>query len=158
MSSVWLIFSLYLNHMSHPTMFTTSHLMTMRTRNQTKFRYIFGPKGHVLVPSHVKLRLWILLIFRNLLLLIHTSLHISLFLSFFWFFLCFPKLFVYSPSFFLTLKIFFYFLSSPHYIVMTQYVFQSLIILVYHTKISRSLWMLIFVRVRLKSQFTIGFF
>ena len=93
-----------------------------------------------------------------LLLLIHTSINFSLFLSFFCFFLRFPNLFVFSPRLFLTLMIFIYFLIPPHFIIMTQYVFQSLLSLVYHAKISRSLWMHIFVRARLKSHFTIGFF
>ena len=139
-------------------MFPTSHLMTKRTRNQTKFRYIIVPYGHVLVPSRVLLRLLILLIFRNLLLYIHTSIHFSLFLSFFCFFLCFPNLFVFSPKFLLTLKILHSFLSPPSSIIMIQYIFQSFLSLVYHEKSSRSLWMLIFVGVRSKSQFTIFFF
>ena len=142
MSSACLVFALYLNHMSHLTMFPTIHLMTKRTRNQTKFRYIIVPYGHVLVPSRVTLRLFSLLIFSNLLLFIHTSVHFSLFLSFFCFFLCFPNSFVLSPSFFLTLKIFLSFLSPPHCIIITQYVFQSFLSLVYHAKISRILWML----------------
>ena len=158
MSSAWLIFALYLNQMSHPTMFPTSHMVTMRMRNQTKFWYIFVPCGHVLVPLRVPLWIFSLLIFSNLFFLIHTSIHFSLFLSFFYFFLCFPNLFVFSPSFFLTLKIFLYLLSPPHCIIMMQYIFQSLLSLVYNAKISRSLWMIIFVRVRPKRQFTIGFF
>ena len=125
MSSAWLVFALYLNQISHPKMFLTSHLRTMRTSNQKKFRYIFVPYGHVLVPLHVPLRICSFLIFMNLLLLIHTSVHFSLFLSFFWFFLCFPKLFVFSLSFFLRLKIFLSFLSTPHCIIMTQYFFLS---------------------------------
>ena len=115
------------------------------------------PYGHVIVPLRVPLRLCSLLILRNLLLLIHTSVHLSLFLSFFCFFLCFTNLFVFSPSFFLMLKVFFYFLSPHHCIIMTQYVLQSLLSLVYHAKICRSLWILIFVRVILKIQFTMGF-
>ena len=31
-------------------MFPRSHIRTMRTRNQTKFKYISVPYGHVLVP------------------------------------------------------------------------------------------------------------
>ena len=62
----------------------------------------------------------ILLIFRNLLLLIHTSVRFSLFLSFSWLFLCFPNLF-------LMLKIF---LLFPHFIIITQYVFQPFLSLV----------------------------
>ena len=158
MSSACLVFTLYLNQISHLTMLSTSHLMTKRTRNQTKFRYIIVPYGHVLVTSRVTFRLWSLLIFRNLLLFIHTSIHFSLFLLFFYYFLWFPNLFVFSPRLFLTLKIFLSFLSPPHWIIMTQYVFQYLLSLVYHAKTSRSLWMLIFVRVISKSQFTIGFF
>ena len=76
----WLVFALYLNHMSHPTMFPMSHLRTMRTRNHMKFRYIFVPYGHVLVTSRFSLRLCSFLILRNLLLLIHTSFHLSLFI------------------------------------------------------------------------------
>ena len=144
--------------MSHPTMFPTSRLMTNRTRNQTKFWYIIMPYGHVLVPSRVPLRICSLLIFRNLLLFIHTSIHFILFLSLLCFFLCFPNLFVFSPSFYLSLNIFLSLLSPPHCIIMAQYVLQSLLSLVYHAKSSRSLWMLIFFRVRLKSQFTIIFF
>ena len=158
MSSDWLVFALYLIHMSHQTMYPTSHLMTTRTRNQTKFRYIFVPYGHFIVPSRVPLRLCSLLIFSNLLFLINTIIHFSLSLSCFCFFLCFPNSFVLSPRFFLTLKIFLYLLSPPYCIIMTKYVFQSLLSLVYHEKGSRSLWMLLFVRVRFKTQFTIGFF
>ena len=40
MSSYCLVFALYLNQMSHLTMFPTSYLMAMRTRNQTEFWYI----------------------------------------------------------------------------------------------------------------------
>ena len=158
MSSACLVFDLYLNQMSHPTMFPTSHLMTKRTRNQTKFWYIIVPYGHVFVPSHVTLRIWILMILRNLLIFIHTSVHFSLFLSFFCFFLYFPNSFVFSPSFFLTLQIFLPFLSPPHCIIMTQYVFQSLLSLVYHARTRKSLWMLIVVRVISKFQFMVGFF
>ena len=43
-------------------------------------------------------------------------------------------------------------------IIMTEYVFQSFLRFFYHAKISRRLWMLIFVRVRSKIQFKIGFF
>ena len=158
MPSAWLVFDLYLNQMSHPKIFPTSHLRTMRTRNQAKFWYIFVPYGQVIVPLRVPLRLCGLLIFRNLLLFIYTSVHFRFFLSLFCFFLCFPKLFVFSLSFFLRLKIFLSFLSPPHCIIMTQYVFQSLLSLVYCAKSSISLWMLIFVRVILKRQFMICFF
>ena len=158
MSSTSLVFTLYLNHMSLPTMFLTSHLMTMRTMNKTKFWYICVPYGHVLVPFHVTLRLCSLLVFRNLLLLIHTIVHVSLLLLFFWLFLYFPNLFVFSPRLLFTMNIFLYFLSPPHCIIMTKYVLQSFLSLVYHAKRSRSQWMLIFVRVRLKIQFTVGFF
>ena len=157
MSSACLVFTLYLNKMSHPAMFPTSHLMIKRTRNEKKCRYIIVPYGHVLVPSRVPLRICSLLIFRNFLLLIHTSIHFSLFLSFFCFFLWFTNLFVFSPSFYLTLKTFLYLLSPTRYIIMMKYIFPSLISLVYHVKSSRILWMLIFVRVISKSQFMIGF-
>ena len=83
-----------------------------------------------------------LLIFRNLLLLIHMSFHFSLFISLFWFFLRFTNLFPLSPSFFLTLRIFLSFLSPLHCLIKTQYIFQSLLRLLYHAKISRSLWMI----------------
>ena len=158
MSSACLVFALYLNHMSHPTMFTTSHLMTKRTRNQKKFQYIIMLYGHVLVPLRVTLRLCSLLIFGNLFLFNHKSVHCSFFLLFFCFFLWFPNSLVLSPSFFLTLNIFFYFLIPSHCIFKTQDVFQSFLSLVYHAKISRSLWMLIFVRVISKRQFAIGSF
>ena len=154
MSSACLVFVLYLNQMSHPMMFPTSHLMTKRTRNETKFRYIIILYGHVLVPSFVTLLLCHLLIYRKLLLLIHASVHSSLFLLF----LYFLNFFVFYPIFFLTLKIFFSFLSPLHCIIMTQYAFQYLLRLVYHVKISRSLWVLIFVSVISKIHFTIGFF
>ena len=144
MSSDCLVFALYLSQMSHPTMFPMSHLMTKRTRNKTKFRYIIVPYGHVLVPSRVPLRIFSLLTFRNLLLLIHLSVRLSLFLSLFCFFLWFTNLFVFSPRFFLKLNIFLSFLSLPNCIIMTQYVFQSLLRLVNHARISRSLWVLIF--------------
>ena len=136
---VWLVFVLYQNYMSHPMVFPMSHLRTTMTRNQTKFRYIIVPYGHVLVPSRVLLRLLILLIFRNLLLYIHTIIHFSLFLLFFCFFLCFPNSFVLSPSFFLTLNIFLSFLSPPHCIIITQYVFKLFLRLVYHEHHSSSL-------------------
>ena len=139
-------------------MFPTSHLMTMRTRNQTKFWYIFVPYGHVLVTSRVPLRLCSLLIFKNLLLIIHTSVHLILFISFFWFFLWSPNSFVFSPSFLLELKIFLSFLITPHCIIMTQYVFQYLLSLVYYSEIIRSLWIILIFRVILKRQFTVGFF
>ena len=158
MSSDCLVFALYLNQMSHPKMFPTINLMTKRTRNQTKFWYIFLPYGHVLFPLCVSLRLFSLLIFRNLLLLIHTSVYFRLFLWFFWFFLCYHNFFFVSPIFFLTLNISISFLSPPHCIIMTQCVFQYLLSLFYHAKSSRILWMIFFVRVRLKSQFKIGFF
>ena len=138
-------------------MFTTSHKMTTRTRNQTKFRYIFVPYGNVLVPLCVTLRIYSLLIFRNLLLLIHTSVHFSLFFLFLWFFLYFPNFFVFPPIFFLTLKFFLSFLNHTNCIIMTKCIFLFLISLVYHAKSSRSMWMLIFVRVISKSQFTIGY-
>ena len=118
-------------------MFSTSHLMTKRTSNQTKYRYIFVPYGHVHVNLRVTLRLCSLLIFRNLFLPIQTSVHLSLFLSFLFFFLCFPNPFVFYPSFFLTLKIFLSFLSPPYCIIMIQCVFQFLLSLFYHAKISR---------------------
>ena len=54
--------------------------------------------------------------------------------------------------------IFLYLLSPPHCITMMQYVFQSLLGIFCHAKSSRSLWMLIFVRVGSKSHFTIVFF
>ena len=158
MSSACLVFALYLNQISHPTMFPTSRMMTKRTRDQTKFRYIIVPYGHVIVTLHVKLRLCSLLIFRNLLIFIHTSVHFSLFPSFLWFFLCFPNSFVFSIILFLALEYFLSLLSPPHCIIMTQYVFQFLLSLVYHAESSRSLRVLIFVRVISKSQFTIGFF
>ena len=158
MSSACLVFSLYLNQLSHPAMFPTSHLMTKKTRNQTKFWYIIVPHGHVLFPLCVTLWLCILLIFRNLLIYIHKSVHFSLFISFFCFFLWFTNSFVFSPGFFLALNILPSFLRPTHCIIMTKYVFQSLLSLVYHAESSRRLWMHIFVRVRPKSQFTIGFF
>ena len=37
-------------------MFPTSQLMTKRTRNKTKFGYIFVPYGHVLLSLRVTLR------------------------------------------------------------------------------------------------------
>ena len=43
--------------MSHPKIFPTIHLRTMRMRNQTKFQYISVPYGHVIVPLRVPLRL-----------------------------------------------------------------------------------------------------
>ena len=147
MSSVCLVFSLYLNQMSHPTMFPTSNLMKKRKRNQKKCWYIIVPYGHVLVPLSVTLRLCILLVFSNLFLFIHTSVHLSFFLLLFCFFLCFPNSFVLYPMFLLTLKIFLSFLSPTHWIIMTQYIIQSLLGLVYHAKSSRSLCVLIFVRV-----------
>ena len=158
MSSACLVFALYMNQMSHLKMFPTSHLMTMRTRNQTKFRYIFVPYVHVLVPFRVPLWICILLILRNLLIIIHTSVNFRFFISYFCFLLYFPNLYVLFPSLFLTLNILLSFLSPHRCITMTQYTFQYLISLVYHAEIIRSLWMLIFVRVRSKSQFTIGFF
>ena len=152
------IFSLYLNQMSHQAMFPTSRLMMKRTRDQTNFWYILVMYGHVLVSSCIPLRLCSLFIFSKLLIFICTSVHFSLLISFFWFFLCFPNSFVFSSSFFLMLNIFPSFLSPHHCIIMMQYVFQSFLSLIYHAKSSRVLWMLIFVRVRPKSQFTIGFF
>ena len=99
-----------------------------------------------------------LLVFRNLLLLIHISVYFRMFLSFFYLFLCFPNSLHFSPRFFLKLKIFLSFVSPPHCIIMTQYVFQSLLRLLYRAKSRRSLWMIIFVRVGSKSQFKIVFF
>ena len=58
--------ALYLNHTSQPTMFLMSHLMTTRTRNQTKFRYIFVLHGHIIVFVCVILWILILLIFREI--------------------------------------------------------------------------------------------
>ena len=133
------------------------HLMTMRTRNQTKFLYIFVLYGHVLVSLRVPLRLCSLSIFRNWLLLIHTSVHFSVFLLFLCSFLYFTNSFVLYPSFFLTLKILLSFIIPFHCIIMTQYVLQYLLSLVYHEKSTTSLWMLIFLMVRLKSQFMICF-
>ena len=133
--------------MIYLTIYLTSHLMTTRTRNQTKFRYIFVPYGYVLVPSRVTLRLRNLLIFRNLLILIHTSVYFIFYILFFCFFFCFTNSFVFSPRFFLMFKIFLYLLIPPHCIIMTQYVFQSFLGLVYYVKSRRSLWMIIFVRV-----------
>ena len=142
MSSACLVFALYPNQMIHTKMFPSSHLMIKRKRNQTKFRYIIVPYGHVLVPSRVTLRICSLLIFRNLLLLIHASVHFSLFLSLFLLLLCFLNSFIFSPRLFLTLRIFLSFLGPLHCIIMTQYVFQSLLSLVYHAKSSRILWMI----------------
>ena len=51
-------FALYLNQMSHTTMFLTSHLRTIRTRNQTEFQYISVLYGHILVTLRVPLRLF----------------------------------------------------------------------------------------------------
>ena len=154
MWSDWLVFVLFLNQMSHTMMFPMRHMMTKRTRNQTKFWYICVLYGHVLVPF----RLCSLLIFGNLFLFNHKSVHCSFFLSFFCFFLWSPISLVLSPSFFLTLNIFFYFLIPPHCIFKTQDVFQSFLSLVYHAKMSRSLLMPISDRMKLKSQFTICFF
>ena len=56
-SLVWLVFALYFNQMSHPMMFLTSHLRTMRMRDQTKFQYISVPYGLVIFPLRVPLRL-----------------------------------------------------------------------------------------------------
>ena len=56
-SLVWLVFALYVNQISHMTMFLTSHTRTMKKRNQTKFQYISVPYGHVLVPLHGTLRI-----------------------------------------------------------------------------------------------------
>ena len=89
---------------------------------------------------------------------IHANVHFSLFLLLLWFFLCFPNFFFFCPSFFLTLKIFFSFLSCPHCIILAQYLFQSLLILVYHEKNSRSLCVIFSIRVIIKSQFAIVFF
>ena len=158
MSSACLFLFFYLNQMSHPTMFPTSHMRTKRTRNQTKIWYIIVPYGHVLVPLCVPLWICSWLIFRNLLLLIHKSVHFIFFLFFFCFLLCFPDLFVLSTSFFLELNIFLYFLSPPHCIIMTQYVFQSFLSLGYHAKNIRILWMLIFSGVDWRASLGIGFF
>ena len=144
--------------MSHPTMFSTTHLIKKRTMSQTEFWYIIASYGHVILPLCVPLRLCRLLVFKNLLLLIHTITHFSLLFSLLCFFLWFPNSFVFSSSFLLTLNIFISFLNPSHCIIMTQYVFQSLLRLVYHAKISRIMWMLIFVRVILKRQFTIAIF
>ena len=144
--------------MSHLTIFQTSHLVTERTENYTKFWYIIVLYGQVLVPLSVTLHICSLLIYRNFLLFIHTSVHFSLCLSFFYFFFCFPNFFVISPRLFFTLKIFLSFLSPPHCTIMTQYAFQSLLRLVFHAKGIWSLWMLILVRVISNIQFTIGFF
>ena len=54
-SLVWLVFALYLNQMSHLTIFLTSRLRAMRTRNPTKFQYISVPYGHVIVLLRVPL-------------------------------------------------------------------------------------------------------
>ena len=89
MSSACLIFALYLNQISHLKMFLASHLITKRTRNQTTFRYNIVPYVHILVPLRVPLRIFRLLIFRSLLLLINTSVNFSLFISFFCFFCAF---------------------------------------------------------------------
>ena len=101
---------------------------------------------------------WSLLILRIFLILIHISIHFSLFILFFCFFLCFPNYLLSYPRLSLKLNIFLSLLIPPHCTIRTQYVFQSFLSLLYHSKISRSLWMLIFFRVRSKSQFTIGFF
>ena len=58
--------------------------------------------------------------------------------------ICFNNLFVFSPSFLLELKMFLSFLSPSHCIIITLYVFRSLLSLVYHAKISRSLWIIFF--------------
>ena len=157
MSSACLFLFFYLNQMSHPTMFPTSHMRKKRTSNQTKIWYIIVPYGHVLVPLCVPLWICSWLIFRNLLLLIHKSVHFIFFLFFFCFLLCFPDLFVLSTSFFLELNIFLHLLSPPHCIIMTQYFFKYFISLIYYSKISRSLRMIIFVEVISNSQFMIGF-
>ena len=94
MSSACLIFDLYLNQISHLKMFLTSHLMTKRTRSQTKFRYIFVICGHVLVPLCVPMRLCSLLVFSNLLIFIHANVHFRLFLLLFCFYLWSPHSFV----------------------------------------------------------------
>ena len=99
-----------------------------------------------------------LLIFRNLLLIIHISVHFSLFILFLWFLLLFSNSLLFYTISFLTLNIFLSFLIPPHCIIMTQYFFQYLLSLLYHAKTSRSLWIIIFVKVASKSQFTIGIF
>ena len=58
-----------------------------------------------------------MLVFRNLLLLIHTSVHLRMFIFFFWLLLCFHNSSVFSTSLFLTLEIF---LLFPHCIIITQ--------------------------------------
>ena len=50
-------FALYQNQMSHLTMFPTSHLKMMRTRNQTKSQYISVLYGRVIVTLRVPLRI-----------------------------------------------------------------------------------------------------
>ena len=50
-------FFLYLNQMSHMTMFLTSHMRKKKTRSQKKFQYISLPYVHVLVTLSVPLRL-----------------------------------------------------------------------------------------------------
>ena len=105
---------------------------------------------------HCRFCRWLIL--KKLFILINTSVHFNLFLSLFCFFLCFPHSFVLSPSFFFAMNSCLNFLIPPRYIIMTQYVFQSFIILDYHAHHSRSLCILILVRLRLNSQCTIGFF
>ena len=107
-------------------------------------------KGKVLVPSSFPLRLCSLLIFRKLLILIRKRVHFILFILLLCFFLCFTNAFVLYVRYFLTLNILISFLSSLHCIIMTQNTFQSLLRLIQHAKISRSQWMLLLVRVRLK--------
>ena len=50
-SLVWLVFALYLNQMSCQTMLPTIHMRMIRTKNQTKFRYISVLYGQILVSS-----------------------------------------------------------------------------------------------------------
>ena len=157
MSIVFLVFALYLNQMSCPTIFPTSHLMTKRMRNQTRFRYILVPYGHVLVPPCVILRICGLLIFRDLFLFIHTSVNFS-------FFFVLLLLLVISSFGRLLSKILID-IEDIHLFPESSslYHYDAIILPILSwpclsREISRSFWALIFVRVRSKSQFTIGFF
>ena len=51
MSSALLVFDLYLNHMSHPTMFLTSYLRKMRTNMDDLLDDITGLVGICLLPE-----------------------------------------------------------------------------------------------------------
>ena len=144
-----MVFYSHQNQMSHATMFPASHLMMIWTGIKKKIDILLW---------RMDTFLFLCVFFRTLLLLIHTSIHFRLFCSLFCLFLCFTNSFVFSPILFLTLMILLYFLNPPHWIIMTQYVLQFLLSLVYHSKISRILWILIFVKVISNSQFTIGFF